>query len=352
MIKIHEHLNRPDADQFLDDLALRVWNHFNKKLADGSDYKYYSLVKRLDRLILETDELDYLSDYANNDQDLLNRQKEFFNYLRFDNYAKLKSLVVSRPEELSILRTEILEIFEEGDLYTKNGGVKQTAFGEYLINQLFLYTNFRKSSLSHELVTEMNLQNSFCPYCNYYRIQVVDISDEDSEVELTRAYLDYDHFYPKSQNPYFALSFYNLIPSCHACNSAEKREKEFLISTHTNPYHKSYNENHKFSIDDDWSLKGSTETLTLNKITVSDDFMNRDLKLNQRYRGAYIIQLNELIQNYINYQHYAGINGYNDNYIKTVVQRVPINCNEILEKEAGKMFRDVLKEIDIYDLLD
>jgi hypothetical protein len=36
-----------------------------------------------------------------------------------------------------------------------------------------------------------------------------------------------DHFIPKSKFPYFALSLYNLIPSCYSCNSKFKGAMEF-----------------------------------------------------------------------------------------------------------------------------
>ncbi|MDQ0593677.1 uncharacterized protein (TIGR02646 family) [Chryseobacterium ginsenosidimutans] len=48
-----------------------------------------------------------------------------------------------------------------------------------------------------------------CVYCNRnYTIQLV----ED------RARAELDHWFPKETYPILALSFYNLIPSCHSCN--------------------------------------------------------------------------------------------------------------------------------------
>jgi hypothetical protein len=39
----------------------------------------------------------------------------------------------------------------------------------------------------------------------------------------------YDHFYPKAIYPFFALYFYNLIPSCKVCN---KMKSESIIDIH------------------------------------------------------------------------------------------------------------------------
>lgn len=351
MIKIQEHLNRADADDFLDTLAIRLWNFFNQKLADGSEYKHFSLIKRLDRLINQTNEPGYLEQYGNNDNRFVERQKEFFNYLQVNDNAKLKSLIISRPENLLVLRNEIQDILQPDDLFLVNGSIRQTSFGTLLTDQLFVYNNYRKSTICPELVAQMGLQNVFCPYCNYNRIQVIKISTEANEQILDRAYLDIDHFYPKSQNPFFALSFFNLIPSCHSCNSAEKGDKDFCISSHTNPFHKSYNDTQIFEIDDDYILKGGTNNLKLRKTTLLDDFMDRDLHLSQRYEHTYLEAVNELIQQYLDYQHYRGSSQFGHDYIEVVIQRVPVLSEDILKKEAGKMFRDVFNEIDVFDII-
>lgn len=351
MIKIQEHLNREDADAFLDGLALKLWSSLNKRLADDLDYQHYSLIKRLDRLIIKINEPNYKAQYANNDIDSFNRQRKFFEYLQRNNNDKLKALIISRPEELLILRNEILDILRQDDLFVIDGSTKQTTFGALLIDQLFVYDNFRKSSICPELVKDMNLQNAFCPYCNYVRVQVIDLEGVQNPEIINRAYLDIDHFHSKSKNPFFALSFFNLIPSCHNCNSTEKRDKDFELNTHSNPFHKSYNSSHKFEIDEDYIIKGNTESLMLNKITQSDDFMDQDLHLSERYAHTYIDAVNELIENYLNYQHYRSSPLFAYDYVDTVIQRVPRSGNDILKKEAGKMFLDVFRKIDVFDII-
>jgi hypothetical protein len=59
-----------------------------------------------------------------------------------------------------------------------------------------------------------------CPYCNrQYTFTIY----QDKEIRP-----QFDHFYPKSKFPYFALSFYNLIPACPTCNQL-KRDKTLKI---------------------------------------------------------------------------------------------------------------------------
>src|SRR5690606_3268511 len=110
---------------------------------------------------------------------------------------------------------------------------------------------------------KLNFSNSTCPYCNY---GIVEIVKKNNTMPLTHqniAYFDLDHFYPKSIYPFFALSFYNLIPSCHTCNSSEKGEKDFNVATHIHPYLDSFDSFYKF--------KTSLKTILgdpLDKITI------------------------------------------------------------------------------------
>lgn len=71
------------------------------------------------------------------------------------------------------------------------------------------------------------LQIRTCPYCNRnYTFTIKKVSKEDFS---TRAELD--HFYDKSSYPLLALSFYNLVPSCHTCNHSK-----LVAKAGVNPY--------------------------------------------------------------------------------------------------------------------
>lgn len=92
------------------------------------------------------------------------------------------------------------------------------------------------------ITKELNL--NICPYCN--KNYMVTISDIENDV-FTRPTLD--HFFDKATYPFLALSLYNLIPSCHICNSHIKKSKSFHIETHIHPYFDDFNKIKKFSID-------------------------------------------------------------------------------------------------------
>lgn len=74
----------------------------------------------------------------------------------------------------------------------------------------------------HKLLTSLDIK--VCPYCqrNYITSYALEES-EKNKIEKTTA--DLDHFYPKADYPFLALSLYNFIPSCSVCNSRMKLDK-------------------------------------------------------------------------------------------------------------------------------
>ncbi|HBQ0137459.1 hypothetical protein [Klebsiella pneumoniae] len=94
------------------------------------------------------------------------------------------------------------------------------------LSDIFSYDNIPPYILT-ELATDIALD--YCPMCN--ESKVGNIIDEDRTYRPAL-----DHFLPKSKYPHFSLSIYNLIPTCHTCNSTFKRDKETFIPMHANPY--------------------------------------------------------------------------------------------------------------------
>lgn len=98
------------------------------------------------------------------------------------------------------------------------------------------------------LTKKLNI--NVCPYCNHSYIFT--LNDAENEIYSKP---EFDHFFNKSQYPLFALSLYNLIPSCSVCNRI-KGEKG--ISFH--PYDNTEE-------DIIFRLKNKEEGKTLNWIT-------------------------------------------------------------------------------------
>lgn len=70
-----------------------------------------------------------------------------------------------------------------------------------------------------------------CPYCQQASAITIRSAKSGKSFRPTL-----DHFYPKGNYPYLALSLYNLIPSCQTCNSSLKGQLDFASTEHLHPY--------------------------------------------------------------------------------------------------------------------
>jgi len=96
---------------------------------------------------------------------------------------------------------------------------------------IFKYTgNFATKSTPYSAYNlAANLNINTCVYCN--RIYTKTVINPH---KITRP--EFDHWYPKSTYPLLALSFYNLIPSCHICNSSVKSNTLMNTTDFLHPY--------------------------------------------------------------------------------------------------------------------
>jgi hypothetical protein len=350
MIKIQEHLNRADAEDFLDKLAEGLWNNLNKKLANGKGFYKNSLIEKCKSYKKESKLKRYRVEYANDDIATAKRHHDFFKYLLNSKAAKLKALITSRPTEFSGIKTEILNILNITDLYTGTpNDYNQTKFGILLSSTIFNYKAFRGSDFCMELFAEIGFNSATCPYCNEKKISIVELVKNSTSKDKLKAYLDLDHFYPKSQHPYFALSFFNLIPSCHDCNSGDKGEKPFTIESHVHPYHESFDDLYQFRVPLATMLGDTVDEIFIDNLKLkATDITLNDLKLEDRYQG-YLKQVESLIDYYSKYNHYLD-SPQEDMFLESIFNLnggVPLYKRDILKNERGKMSRDILKQIDV-----
>lgn len=88
-------------------------------------------------------------------------------------------------------------------------------------------------SNAHFFFRDLNIRT--CPYCNRHYTFTLD--------KKVKAAPEFDHFYDKSKHPLLAVSFYNLVPSCHTCNHAKGTNKAAI-----NPYFSGFRR--KFELQD------------------------------------------------------------------------------------------------------
>lgn len=159
----------------------------------------------------------------------------------FVNEDNLKKVLIGLPSDID----KIKEKFK--DITYNNNKNKEICELSKLIN----YDSWSKKDNdekgthrvynAYHLAENLNFQT--CIYCN--RIYTKNVIKPK---KTTRP--EFDHWFPKKEFPILALSFYNLIPSCHICNSSVKGSGVMELTTHFHPYiddEKTINKEIKFS---------------------------------------------------------------------------------------------------------
>ena len=150
------------------------------------------------------------------------------------------------------------------------------------IKFIFNYTELRETYISSFF--EDNLTISTCYYCNIDYINSYN-TDKKKKNKFTL-----DHYYDKSTYSYLALSLYNFVPSCYACNSKLKGTKEFKnLSPSSTKF--DFDQKVKFKL----YLTNSCKDLNIKAKE------NIDIKLKERYSNEYekyieVFKLNERYQ--------------------------------------------------------
>ncbi|TDP02195.1 HNH endonuclease domain-containing protein [Flavobacterium sp. 245] len=345
MIKIQEHLNRGDADIFLNKLAKEHWLALNPRLKNNSGYTSNSLIEKCKKFYIASSTPLYIKKYANSDNSIAARHKKFFLLLKKDRFKFLKKLITGRLDDFTAIQVEIFKILNPNDLFTTKGRkINQTLFGKLISEELLNYKYFRGSDNCKNLFLNLGFKSATCPYCNYNKLDITTISKKN------KAYLDLDHFYPKSLNPFFALSFFNLIPSCHSCNSSDKSDIPFSIQTQINPYYESFEDIYKFKISLVKLLGNSMDNIEIQNISKPLDTSCNDFNLVRKYNNN-IASAENLIDLFLKYnKQYIGTSNENS-FIELIMKDIPVNRRDILKFPKAKLNRDILQQIDINNVL-
>jgi hypothetical protein len=113
---------------------------------------------------------------------------------------------------------------------------QQYADVQKVINQLkqifdydWLADNTSKPYNAYHL--SRRLDRYTCTYCNRSFTSTVITKEGKPVVRPTL-----DHWFPKTSYPLLAVSFHNLVPSCHPCNSSVKNTTTFTLKKNIHPY--------------------------------------------------------------------------------------------------------------------
>lgn len=80
---------------------------------------------------------------------------------------------------------------------------------------IFVVNGYENSNGESDFNKHLFIVNSglaICPYCSEEEIEPTDATKKQI-----------DHFLPKRQYPFLAMSYYNLVPSCGTCNKLERK---------------------------------------------------------------------------------------------------------------------------------
>lgn len=222
------------------------------------------------------------------------------------------------------------------------------------VNRIFNYEDsFSDKNTKYSAYNlAQNLNINTCSYCNRMYTKTVINKNINGEIKkITRP--EFDHWFPKSKYPLLALSFYNLIPSCHICNSSVKGDTDLALDKHIHPYvdekinmqysyeyDKNLN-NHKFKIkfkgDANSKAKNTAEEFKLKEIYETHEDEIKDLlRIKSVYSDTYLQKLDSLLGVTVSYAE-----------VYRLAFGTYIEESSFDKRPLSRMKRDILKELDI-----
>ncbi|MFN8672173.1 MAG: hypothetical protein U0457_08870 [Candidatus Sericytochromatia bacterium] len=258
------------------DFLLRVIDYFNNK--DFTQIEIFDVNKKKDlansilsnKIVKKKGQVLNNNDFSTNSIDV-----------KFDQINLINILKTLRKKNIlkKIIKYKYFDLIKrEKKILSKLNVNKQN---EQYINNIFEiifdYDDFskKKESTYDSYVLSKNLNVDVCPYCNRSYTNTI-MKGSQKKDRIIRP--EFDHFYSKSKYPLFSLSFYNLIPSCHFCNSSLKGDKEFSNLTHTNPYFLGFESDSVFIIKNLTTIKNSIQA---NEIKLHLDIKNQKSKIHK-----------------------------------------------------------------------
>lgn len=205
------------------------------------------------------------------------------------------------------------------------------------LSKIFDYEKLISSKKKSSYDLSRLIGRNTCTYCN--RLYTFTIIKKDiitkrvnNSTRISRP--QFDHWLSKKKYPLFALSFYNLIPSCSMCNSTIKGEETYSLSTHIHPYINEPDQKFKFSY--------RKKSFGKNEVLVKPDGLKiqrtiEELKVREVYDEHSDFELQDLLD--LRYK-------YSDNYLN-ILFNTTFDLGEVKKKDVYRIVFGV--EIDPKD---
>ena len=285
----------------------------------------------------------------------------------------IKEILFSRPDRLYEIHLDFIQIIDKTcteidyDEYltvrvkkikSKTDKILISKYNQTIKNlsSIFDYEYYISSKKKRSYGLSKIIGKNTCTYCN--RLYTFTIIQQDKKTKRVNnstriARPQFDHWFPKKKYPLFALSFYNLIPSCSVCNSSVKGDESFKLSTHLHPYIKEPNEKFVFS----YKFDASNNPMVILKTTgAKAEQTAKDLKISEVYEEHSQYELKELIdlrfkysENYLDilFNKSFDLKSVSKNDIYRMVFGVEIDPNNFHKRPLSKFKNDILRELKV-----
>ena len=264
--------------------------------------------------------------------------KECGNFLQM-LLKDIKNIVSLKPAEMDTFNKSIekdypniFRFFQTGNGNKYN--LKQYSLTKKIVKTVFNYDKFIQASTTisqeqkwgaYTLVKELDV--NICPYCQ--RSFVHTYYSDEGKVRPTL-----DHFLDKDKHPYFAISIYNLIPSCYNCNSSFKKSLPFKTTTHLHPYVEGAEDAVFFKLNP--KRKCSTKECTCEECYQLTDLLVGDYDVVMEFDNAADSVLLEKIKRNIEVFKLDKLYGYHTYYIDEILRQSQIYTEEHI-KQLGQL---------------
>ncbi|QBR13221.1 hypothetical protein E3D81_14015 [Sphingobacterium sp. CZ-2] len=166
-----------------------------------------------------------------------------------------------------------------------------------------------------------------------------------------------DHWFPKSEYPILAISFFNLIPTCSTCNSSVKGKSSLNLVNHFHPYFKNPNVDRQLNYQFNFNLDDPNKANII--IDSKNDFTRssiREYSIDKLYSNH-----NDELQSLMKLKKHFGRSYLNN--LSNILEDTDITANEmqriifgystdntedILKRPLSKFRSDILKKLGIF----
>ena len=232
----------------------------------------------------------------------------------------LPLLICSQPEKLFDLSKNIDKKINEATWEIQanfSNPTDEIRRFNILVKKAFNYDRFiriKNGGLAYDHAQK--LDSPVCLYCNRQYTFTLNKANRKTRPQ-------FDHFFDKANYPYYALSFYNLVPCCSICNSNFKGSTKFKLDKNIHPLIEGTEKIFKFTID----------------VRRYSDIHGRDVKLNiKKYHKTTKITDYQRAQNNLDIFAIVPLYNMHQTYLKNLVINAHI-YNKSMKKELMK-YRD------------